>query len=268
MVGIIGYMSGGKTYTAVEMMLNRLNSGHPVVSNIKLKCRETTSYLQIPCLEWKRLYFQLVDDSDWTGEYHTLPYSKYQDYPVGSPRGSATYEQDKVYIFIDEVSSLFDSMIAASNAGIQEVAAWARHTEKRGQMVYLIMQFQSELHKRLRVHVTQYIKCVNTSMMKIPLLGTHLPFFMQGLLVRTDWLPDMETMLGAATWSKYDPRVYNCYNTAQIVVGHKSVDYKIQRPDVGDKLFLQMLLRMVIVFAVFYTITLLFALWKLQFSTN
>lgn len=236
MIGIIGYMSGGKTYTAVEMMLSQLYHGHTCVSNIKLNCRETTSYLQMPCLVWKRLYYQIVMDEDAELGYHQLRQDDYQSYPAGSPRGSPSYEKDKVFIFLDEISSIFDSMISAADGGVKAVAAWARHTEKRGQMLYLVMQFPSELHKRLRVHITQYIQCINTKNVKIPLIGTGLPWFMQGLLIRIDLMPDLETQIGGAVWGRYKPQVFKCYNTSQIVVGHTQTAYNLERPDLSEKL--------------------------------
>lgn len=264
MIGIIGYMSGGKTYTAVEMMLSKLYNGHTVVTNIKLNCRETTSYLQMPCLVWKRLYYRLVlDRSELVpGDDHIILSDRYDLYPCGSPRGSPTYNQDLVYIFLDEVSSLFDSMLSSADGGVQAVAAWARHTEKRGQMMYLIMQFPSELHKRLRSHITQYIQCINTSSVKIPLLGTGLPWFLQGLIIRIDLMPDLETQIGGATWGHYKPAVFRCYNTAQIVVGHTRATYNLQRPDRTDQLRIDFCIRVIVVLTLFEGVIFL-CLWFL-----
>lgn len=244
MIGIVGYMSGGKSYTACELMLNKMYQGHTVVSNIKLNCRAVTDYLGLPCLVWKKLYYRLSLDKEDLDEYHGILSDDYENYPAGSPRGTSTYEQDKVYIFLDEVSSIFDSMMSAADGGVKAVASWARHTEKRGQMLYLIMQFPSELHKRLRVHITQYIQCINTSSVKIPLLGCGLPWFAKGMCIRIDYMPDLETQIGSAVWTKYNPKVFNCYQTSQIVVGHTQSAYNLDRPNLKEKLEMEMYIRL------------------------
>lgn len=247
MIGIIGYMSGGKSYTAVELMLSKMYHGHTVVSNIKLNCRAVTDYLGLPCLVWKKLYYRISLDKDDLDEYHGILSDDYESYPAGAPRGTPNYERDKVYIFLDEISSIFDSMISAADGGVKAVAAWARHTEKRGQMLYLIMQFPSELHKRLRTHITQYIQCINTSSVKIPLLGCGLPWFLHGFIIRLDYMPDLETQIGSATWGRYKPKVFKCYNTSQIVVGHTQTAYNLARPDLSDKLKVEFCQRLIVV---------------------
>lgn len=246
MIGIIGYMSGGKSYTAVEMMLSKMYHGHTCVSNIRLNCRPVTDYLGLPCVIWKRLYYRLSLDKEDLAPYHGIMSDDYENYPAGSPRGSSTYERDKVFIFLDEISSIFDSMISAADGGVKSVAAWARHTEKRGQILYLIMQFPSELHKRLRVHITQYVQCINTSSVRIPLLGTGLPWFLHGYIIRLDYMPDLETQIGAATWGRYKPKVFKCYNTSQIVVGHQQSSFNLSRPDLSDKLKIEFYQRLLV----------------------
>lgn len=216
MIGIVGYMSGGKSYFAVEHMLSMMSQSHRVCSNIRLNCVHVTSFLHIPCIYWKQLYFFLTPDPKG---YHEILLTDYNSYPHGSPRGSANYEKNLCYIYLDEVSSLFDSMVHASDQNIQKIATWARHSEKRGIKMYLIMQFASELHKRLRVHITEFISCTNTSNVKVPLLGIGLPFFLQGMTIRTRYLPDGETKIAPAKWYSLNPHIYWCYNTSQIVVG-------------------------------------------------
>lgn len=241
MIGVTGYMSGGKSYFAVEHMLGQMFRGHRVVTNIKLCCQAVTEYLEIPCIVWKQLYYFL---SDSPAGYHQLLISDYSSYPSGSPRGSPTYERDIVFVYLDEVSSIFDSMVHASDGGIQAVATWARHTEKRGIRIFLIMQFASELHKRLRVHITEYIACTNSSTVKLPLVGFGLPRFLQGMTIRSRYLPDGETQIGRAQWFQMRPIIYRCYKTAQIVVGASdivpyvpvSIDYGFHR----DRTFLRL----------------------------
>lgn len=216
MIGITGYMSGGKSYTSVRFMLAYLKQGQIVVTNIRLNIPAVTKYLDIPCVLWMQQYYLLTDTL--SDQYHHIFQGDYNSYPVGSPRGSQN--PLKVYIFLDEVSSIFDSMIHTSDAGIQAVATWARHSEKRGQLLYLIMQFSSELHKRLRIHITEYIHCTNTSNLTIPLVGCHLPKFLHNLIILQHVLADGETVIGHSEWFSLNPSIYKCYNTSQIVVGH------------------------------------------------
>lgn len=212
-------MSGGKTYTAVTDMLFRLSGGHQVCTNIRLNCRSVTSFLGTSCINWKKNYFYLTEDKEELKQFHALSLSDYKNYPLGSPRGSLTYDRDMVYIYLDEVSSVFDSITHSSQSEIKEVATWARHTLKRGQMVILIMQFSSELHKRLRNHITEYWSCVNTSTLRVPVFNIRLPFFLRGYIVITKYLGDEETRVSASKWHPIDSRVFTCYNTAQIVYG-------------------------------------------------
>lgn len=253
MIGIIGHMSGGKTYFAVEQILKFLFYGHPVVTNIRLQCRYVSDYLGIPCIQWKQLYFYLCDKPS---KYHELQISSYESYPTGSPRGSSDYDLRLCYIVLDEVSSIFDSMIHASDSNIQKVATWARHTRKRGQELLLVMQFASELHKRLRVHITEYISCNNSNNLRIPLLGTGLPWFMRNMSVRQRFLSDLETPIGVSEWFVFRPEVYRCYNTAQIVVGQNN-SIRPLVVDVDKSLFLYRLHKRLFYVASFISILLL-----------
>lgn len=216
MVGICGNMSGGKTYFAVECICRWLSERHVVCTNIRLKCQGISSYTGIPCVFWKRLYFYLSENG---AGYNGIAIKDYHNYPVGVPRGQPGYQAGLVYIVLDEASSVFDSMTNSKDAEIQSVAVWARHTEKRGQMVFLLMQFSSELHKRLRNHITEYISCVNSSTIKLPLLGCGLPWFLRGMSVRQRFMGDYETRVGDAQWVRIVPAIYTCYDTSQIVVG-------------------------------------------------
>lgn len=217
MVGIIGRMSGGKTYFAVELMLGALATGHCVVTNVILNCQAVSSFLGVPCVQWKRLYFRLVESNP--KGFNVLLQSDYDSFPTGSPRGTPSYDARLVYIVLDEVSSIFDSMIHSSDSNIQKVATWARHSHKRGQELVLIMQFANELHKRLRVHINEYVNCSNSGTWRLPLVGWRLPGPLRHFSVRSRYADDCETRIGNNSWVLFDPRIYRCYNTAQIVVG-------------------------------------------------
>lgn len=263
MIGITGNMSGGKSYTAVEFLLSYLSRSHRVVSNIKLNCQGVTSYLCSPCVLWKPFVYLLENDDEFSGGYNCISLRDYNSYPCGSPRGSTNYDSNKVFIFLDEISSVFDSMISSSDGGVQAVATWARHSEKRGQMIYLIMQFQSELHKRLRVHITEYIHCTNSSNILIPFTGLHLPPFLRQKIIRTHYMADGETVVGANHWFNLDSRVFNCYNTGQIVVGHKTDDImpkqlKIDRSDYDLLIFKRGVFLLCLILVISFLLSLVF----------
>lgn len=235
MVGIVGYMSGGKSYYAVERILELMARNHTIVTNITLNCQAVTSYLRVSCVLWKRLYYYLTDDFVELNlrRYHYIDLRQYDSYPCGSPRGSATYDRDMVYVFLDEASSVFDSMVNAANSDIVKVATWARHTRKRGIEVVLLMQFPSELNKRLRVHIVEYVHCNNTNNIKLPVVGLGLPKLLRNMSVRQRYASDLVTPIGDAKWVHFRPEVYRCYNTSQIVVGssielvpHYTIDYR------------------------------------------
>lgn len=211
-------MSGGKTYSAVRDMLERIRTGHIVVTNVELNLSACSDFLGVSVADLSNFYWRIRDDEDDLGpnEVHV---SDYDSWPCGSPRGSATYDSDLVYIYLDEASSIFDAMTSGASESIKKVAAWARHTEKRGQMLYLIMQFENELHKRLRVHITEFIYCKNMSKVVVPILRCHLPKFASNFVSQIHLLPDGETSLGSPDFVPLDSRIFACYRTAQIVVG-------------------------------------------------
>lgn len=87
MIGIVGHMSGGKTYFAVEKILGWLLTGHCVATNIVLNCQAVTSYLGVPCVVWKRLYFFITEKPS---KYHEIDQSDYYNYPTGSLEDQST----------------------------------------------------------------------------------------------------------------------------------------------------------------------------------
>lgn len=222
MIAIVGHMSGGKSYTAVQYMLDYLLSGHVVCSNIRLKCQGVSSFLNSPCVFWKRNYYYITDDpSEWR-LYNFLKLQDLDSYPCGSPRGVNTYESDKVYIFFDEASSLWDSLTSGRDDSINRVAAWCRQSEKRGQSIYFICQFLSELHKRLRNHVQEVHLVKNSAHVRLPLIRSRLPPFLRHFIIRTVINPNTEEILDSSVWLSIDKRIYSCYNTGAIVVGDKN----------------------------------------------
>lgn len=243
MVGIIGHMSGGKSYTSVSYMLRNLQEGHIVVSNIRLKCQGVSSFLNVPCLLWKRNYYYLRERATPAEKlgYHELDLTDLDSWPCGSPRGSATYKQDLVYIYIDEASSVWDSLTSVQDKSIQKVATWARHSEKRGQILYLIAQFSSELHKRLRNHIREYVLCKNSAHVRLPIIRSRLPPFLRHFIITTVVSADEAEILESSKWTPINNKIYDCYDTGQIVVGAsnfpKTEFQQMRQFDIGGQIW-------------------------------
>lgn len=235
MIGVVGFMSSGKTYFAVEQMLFLLASNHTVVSNVRLKCQAVTKYLRVPCVMWKRLLYTLVDSDEVQLAYHAVRIDDYWAYPQGSPRGSSDYDANMVYVFLDEASSVFDSMVQARDSNIVKVATWARQTRKRGIEVVLLMQFASELNKRLRTHIVEYIYCNNSNNIKLPVVGMGLPAFLRNMSVRQRYSSDGVTPIGDSVWRRFRSEIYDCYTTSAIVVGSEQVSPHTEKIDYSTR---------------------------------
>lgn len=152
--GIYGLLGGGKTLTAVEIALYFLSKGFPVASNIQLyNLRE----------DWSR-HFSYIDNI-LTCDYKKLP--------CGSPRGSGGNIRSA--IIIDEVAEWFDQNSFASPL-TKNFSSWLRHSSKRGQFVFLIVQHPDFIAKALRKLCTRWIACCDLAQFRFPILGFHIPF--------------------------------------------------------------------------------------------
>ena len=148
--GIYGLLGGGKTLTAVELMLDFLNSGHTVCSNISLNIKNKSN-------------FHLVDFSscDWWS------------LPVGAPRGSD--DPSRVAIFIDEAAEYFDQF-SYSSYQVKSFMSWLRHSSKQGQFVFLIVQNPDFLVRSARSLCHSWINVVDMRQFRIPVLRFRLWF--------------------------------------------------------------------------------------------
>ena len=151
--GIYGNLGGGKTLTAVEIMLFALGRGFAVSSNVQLK--------HISVLPGK---YQFIDDFSAV-DYWTLP--------TGAPRGSKS--KYRSLIVIDEVAEFFDQYSSGSPF-VKNFLSWLRHSSKRGQFVFLIVQKPEFLAKPLRLLVNRWIVCNDLDQMRLPILRIKIPF--------------------------------------------------------------------------------------------
>lgn len=154
--GIYGLLGGGKTLTAVEIMLFMLRKGFTVVTNVQL--------VNLP--EGDKGFGRYVFIEDFQGvDFWSLP--------CGAPRGSP--DKFRVCIVIDECAEFFDQY-SSSSPVLKSFLSWLRHSSKRGQLVFLIVQQPEFIAKSLRLLVNKWICCVDLAQFRLPVLRVGIPF--------------------------------------------------------------------------------------------
>lgn len=128
--GIYGHLGGGKTLTAAELSVEFLRLGWSVSSNIRL--------YNISDLKGK---YTFIDDFSTVDPW---------DLPCGASRGSR--DSFRSVIVIDEVAEFFDQY-SSSSPLLKRFLSWLRHSSKRGQFVFLIVQQPEFVAKSLRLLV-------------------------------------------------------------------------------------------------------------------
>lgn len=153
--GIYGHLGGGKTLTAVDIAVNVfLRRGWRVVSNIALR--------NLP-VDQQRQY-QFIDDFSAI-DFWSLP--------CGAPRGSSSPVRSA--IIIDECAEFFDQY-TINTPFIKSFLSWLRHSSKRGQFVFLIVQRPEFISKSLRLLIHKWIVCDDMYQLRLPILRIHIPF--------------------------------------------------------------------------------------------
>lgn len=155
--GIYGNLGGGKTLTAVDLMISSLSYGWHVISNIRL----ADNFLPKCCSRGKYTYIDDFNGVDWWS------------LPTGAPRGSA--DPFRVVIVIDECAEFFDQYSSASPV-LKSFLSWLRHSSKRGQFVFTIVQKPEFLAKSLRLLINKWIVCNDMYQMRVPWIRIRPPF--------------------------------------------------------------------------------------------
>lgn len=164
--GICGNLGGGKSLTAVSMLVDALSRGWYVVTNMELNHNALTDYLGY---DSRKMVSRVdLDDSD--------PSS----WPSGSPRGSGG--KKRVVVVLDEVAEWFDQYSSTSE-NVRRFLSWLRHSSKRSQDVILIVQRKEYLAKSLRILVARWVFCEDLAVWRVPVLRIRLPFC-SGLVMR------------------------------------------------------------------------------------
>lgn len=190
--GIYGSLGGGKSLTAVEMMIQALNQGHKVITNIQLCNLGEKS---------ARLYTYMPDLMD----------ADFKKLPMGAPRGSPF--PDRVLVVIDEMAEEFDQF---STARGREFMSWARHSSKLGQIPVFIIQQPEYLNKSIRLLIYRWIFSEDMKTFRLPVLRVKLPFT-SGFCRRV--LYDKRfNQISRSIWNFVDKKAYGkYYNTAQCI---------------------------------------------------
>lgn len=196
--GVVGKLGGGKSFSCVWIMLEKLKAGQGVVSNIRLK----DEYLQKHSINASRYLF--IDDfgkvDPWT-------------LPKGDLRGSGG--SFRVMICIDEAGEWLDSYSDARTKGTQlsDIASWLRQSDKLGQDVYFIVQFETLLHARLRSIVARWLVCLDFDKFRFPFIGLPPPRVLRQFIVCSEYDGRSRDFL-SRHWIPKNKTIFEAYDTA------------------------------------------------------
>lgn len=212
--GITGNLGGGKSLTATYFMVNAIRNGFFVVSNITLSVDKIGPWAS-------NLYLHVDFDEGFD------PYKL----PCGDPRGSGG--RRRVLVVFDECAEWFDQYANAKDPRIQRLWSWLRHSSKRSQDVFLIIQRPEYLHKVLRILIARWLVVDDLAVWRIPLCKMRLPFC-SGLCVcrpydRSGQRIGHAYFISKSKWGRF-------YNTAECLNSDGAQFNSVyQVPDMGRK---------------------------------
>lgn len=196
--GVVGKLGGGKSFSCVYLMLQALRRGWFVTSNILLK----EDYLRDHSINATR--YTYIDD-----------FSKVNPWELrhGDLRGSGGKTRNM--IVVDEAGEWLDSYSDARHGGqLTDICSWLRQSDKLGQDVYFIVQFENLLHTRLRSIVHKWLVCCDMSKMRLPYLGLRLPYPWSHFICVTEYDGRSKERSGRL-WLPKTSEIFGAYNTAE-----------------------------------------------------
>lgn len=206
--GIYGHLGGGKSLTAVELSVNFLKFGWTVNSNIEIynlpkSCKGQFNYIP---------------------DFETIDFWKL---PTGAPRGSS--DTFKSVVVIDEAAEFFDQY-SGQSVNAKRFLSWLRHSSKRGQFVFLIVQHPDFINANLRKLIHKWIVCDDMEQLRLPIIKMRIPFTRNFVARRLFDKWDNLLSRGFNFASKTD--IGRFYDTAQsIAVAGKHTTYK--KPEIN-----------------------------------
>ena len=136
--------------TAVELSLNFLRHGWSVTSNILIRSQSP-----------KYRFIEDFQDVD------------FWSLPCGAPRGSD--DPYRSVIVVDECAEFFDQY-SSNSPYLKSFLSWLRHSSKRGQFVFLIVQKPEFISKSLRLLINKWIVCDDMEQFRLPYFKCRIPF--------------------------------------------------------------------------------------------
>lgn len=212
--GIVGNLGGGKTLSAVQIAVQAIKSGYFVATNIELRMDRVAEYCGG---DWCRGLYQRID----------IASDDPMGWPCGDPRGSGGSR--RVLVILDEVAEWFDQFSGTSKE-VRRFLSWLRHSSKRSQDVFLVVQRREYLAKSLRILVARWIWVDDLATYRVPRLRLRIPFC-GGLVVRSffDRLGEVVQPIEFCSKRKWG----RFYDTAQMLTGAAlGTIYTV--PDRGD----------------------------------
>ena len=219
--GITGNLGGGKTLSAVHFAVNAMRQGYFVCTNITLKIdllvRDYGEYM-------RSLYSHFsFDDAGFD------PFKL----PCGSPRGSGG--KKRVLIILDEAAEWVDQYSSAKDARIQRFWSWLRHSSKRSQDVFIIVQRPDYLNKVVRILISRWIWVNDLAVYRLPVVKLRFPFcgglVMRNIYDRQGNRIGSVSLISKAFWGQYYDTA-ECLNSdgATYNVEYQEPVFKDRRP--------------------------------------
>jgi hypothetical protein len=212
--GITGNLGGGKTLSAVRFAVEGMSEGYFVVSNITLDldkiCREYGQHL-------RGLYKHVdlsVDD----------PFL----FPCGDPRGSGG--KRRVLVILDECAEYFDQY-SSGKENVKRFMSWLRHSSKRSQDVFFIVQRMEYISKSVRSLVARWVWVDDLAVYRWPYFRIKTPLC-SGLIMRNVYDRQMLKVDRVSfAVKKYWGQFYNTAECISVVGGGN--EYIYSRPHHG-----------------------------------
>lgn len=205
----VGTIGSGKTCLAVKRIINLLDEGRTVLTNISIN-RAASEKFNGRAIDWELYRYINVE------QLLTLP--------EWCPRGT---EQRPVVCVIDEASEWFDAYEQPKK--LEKLLSFFRQSRKMGVDFQFITQDECLIQKRIRILASMLWRHSDGQKMRIPNLGLPLPPPWRYAFATVGWDRTGRTMLTGVHWDFRDSRLFACYKTEELyrsMGGEKIVEKK------------------------------------------
>ena len=224
--GITGNLGGGKSLTAVQFAVEGMRMGFFVCTNITLNVDRIATYYG----DFTRTLYKHISLDDPTFDPFALP--------CGSPRGSGG--KKRVLVILDECAEWIDQYSSAKNPSIARFWSWLRHSSKRSQDVFIIVQRPDYLNKVVRILISRWIWVNDLAVYKLPVVKMRIPFC-AGYVMRNIFDGSSRNRIGGISLAKKS-HWGQFYNTAECLnsTGANMLDEYVvpERPQSSYRLYI------------------------------